>query len=245
MVSHAARLTRWDEDAAGVVLAAERSAHAVLLRSALQDAGFQVSAATVGTLREGPSALGAASLVLIEMHAGDKEVAAICARLHAVSDAALVVFGEDLHERDIVPVLEAGADDILSLPMRPVEVAARLRAVLRRVQSRAMAKTNGRIVSGDIEVSLEEHKAYRAGRELSLSPTEHRLLTLLVQEAGRPLSHAKLIAHVWGPEYVDCRHYLRLYIRYLREKIEDEPHAPRIILNEWGTGYRLQPQISA
>jgi two-component system KDP operon response regulator KdpE len=241
MVTSPEKRTRWNEEAASVLLAAERSAYVVLLRGALQDAGFQVTALSVDSLRSSP-VLNGASLILVEMRPGDATIAEVCGKLSLVNDAAVVVFGENLEERDIVPVLEAGADDLLSLPMRPSEVTARLRAVLRRVQSQAMARSNGTIVSGDLEVSLQDHRAFRKGRELSLSPVEHRLLTLLMQEAGRPLSHSKLISHVWGPEYVECRHYLRLYIRYLREKIEDQPHSPKIILNEWGTGYRLQPQ---
>ena len=95
-------------------------------------------------------------------------------------------------------------------------------------------------MAGDLEIRLDEHKVYRRGVPIELSPIEFRLLACLAREAGRVVSHAKLMAQVWGPEYVDCRHYLRLYIRYLRSKLEDDPRDPRLILTEWGVGYRFQ-----
>jgi two-component system KDP operon response regulator KdpE len=141
-------------------------------------------------------------------------------------------------------VFEAGADDYLVTPIRPVELNARLRAVLRRTADipvkRVQAET---LVAGDLEVRLKEHKVYREGELIDLSPIEFRLLSVLVQETGRAVSHSKLIAHVWGPEYVDCRHYLRLYVKYLRTKLEHDPKNPRLILSEWGVGYRFEPAL--
>jgi two-component system KDP operon response regulator KdpE len=99
------------------------------------------------------------------------------------------------------------------------------------------------LVAGDLEVRLKEHKVYRNGELVDLSPIEFRLLSVLVQETGRAVSHSKLIARVWGPEYVDCRHYLRLYVKYLRSKLEDNPKSPRLILSEWGVGYRFEPAL--
>lgn len=230
---------------ARILLAGEQRGYPKLLKGTLEAAGFTVVPADLATLLQKPEVLRDAALILLETKAGDSANVLLCQRIRELADTPLVVFGGNLGERDVVPALEAGADDIMVMPMRPVEVTARLRAVLRRIEKRSARVMDGRLVSGDIEISLEEKRAYRRGEPLNLSPIELRLLTLLAQEAGRPLSHARIIAQVWGPEYTDCRHYLRLYIRYLREKIEDEPHAPRIILNEWGTGYRLEPQAVA
>ena len=142
--------------------------------------------------------------------------------------------------------LDAGADDYLVMPIRPVELMARLRAVLRRTGDKRSGACQWATPRRRETWSwyLDEHKAFRKGAEIDLSPIEFKLLAMLVRETGRPVSHSRLIAQVWGPEYVDCRHYLRLYIRYLRAKIEDLPESPELIQNEWGVGYRFEPKAA-
>ena len=168
---------------------------------------------------------------------------AMCRRLRDSYPVPIVACSMSSREQDVVRALDAGADDYLAMPIRAVELMARLRAVLRRLGDNGKISANGqRMVAGDIEILLDEQKAFRRGAEIELSPIEFKLLALLVRETGRPVSHSKLIAHVWGPEYVDCRHYLRLYVRYLRAKLEDSPQSPELIQNEWGVGYRFEPK---
>jgi DNA-binding response OmpR family regulator len=182
------------------------------------------------------------SLILLEIVSPESHILNICRRLRARYSIPIVVCSTSAREPDVVRALDAGADDYLVMPIRPVELMARLRAVLRRTGDSAPAPVNGqRLVAGDLELVLDEHKAFRRGIEVDLSPIEFKLLAMLVRETGRPVSHSRLIAQVWGPEYVDCRHYLRLYIRYLRAKIEDLPESPELIQNEWGVGYRFEP----
>jgi DNA-binding response OmpR family regulator len=182
------------------------------------------------------------SLILLEIVSPESHVLNICRRLRARYPIPIVVCSTSAREQDVVRALDAGADDYLVMPIRPVELMARLRAVLRRTGDSAPVPVNGqRLVAGDLELVLDEHKAFRRGMEIDLSPIEFKLLAMLVRETGRPVSHSRLIAQVWGPEYVDCRHYLRLYIRYLRAKIEDLPESPELIQNEWGVGYRFEP----
>ncbi len=185
------------------------------------------------------------SLILLELLSSDSQMLSICRRLRERHAVPIVVCSTSSREQDVVRALDAGADDYLMLPIRPVELTARLRAVLRRSGDNGHTFANGqRLVAGDLELLLDEHKAFRKGSEIDLSPIEFKLLALLVRETGRPVSHSRLIAHVWGPEYVDCRHYLRLYVRYLRGKIEDSPQSPELIQNEWGVGYRFEPKPS-
>lgn len=183
------------------------------------------------------------SLVLMELMSPDSPMLSICRRLRDRYTVPIVVCSTSSREQDVVRALDAGADDYLMLPIRPIELTARLRAVLRRSGDNGHSSSNGqRLVAGDLELLLDDHKAFRRGTEIELSPIEFRLLASLVRDSGHPVSHSKLIAHVWGPEYVDCRHYLRLYVRYLRGKVEDNPESPELIQNEWGVGYRFEPK---
>jgi DNA-binding response OmpR family regulator len=213
------------------------------LAGALDGDQFQLGYAS--TEPEAFNALAASdpSLILIELLSPDSQMLSVCRHLRARCIVPIVVCSTSSREQDIVRALDAGADDYLVMPVRPVELMARLRAVLRRMGEAPPAPANGkRIVAGDLELVLDEHKAFRKGVEIDLSPIEFKLLALLVRETGRPVSHSRLIAHVWGPEYVDCRHYLRLYVRYLRAKVEDAPQSPELIQNEWGVGYRFEPK---
>lgn len=208
----------------------------------LAEEGFTLERASDGRRALELMGLAEPDLVLIDMAGPPADVWSLCSDIRRLHDTPIVVLSSDLREHDIVRALESGADDYIVMPVRPVELLARVRAVLRRAgEVSARRSTGDRIVAGDIELRLSEHRAYRRGAQLDLSPIEFKLLALLMKEAGRPVSHAKLIAHVWGPEYSDCRHYLRLYIRYLRTKIEKDPRNPQLILNEWGVGYRFEP----
>lgn len=190
--------------------------------------------------------LNAPSLVVIDLPIVDDGSLAFCETLREMFSTPVVICSISSKEWDIVRAFEAGADDYLPLPMSLVELRARLRATLRRCGEQASEHaTSGEIVAGDLRLSLDERRVYRRGHPIDLSPIEYRLLLSLMRESGRPVSHSKLLFSVWGPEYVDSRHYLRLYIRYLRSKVEDNPAKPELILNEWGTGYRFQAKPQA
>lgn len=165
----------------------------------------------------------------------------LCRELRDVTDAPIVLIASDGREADIVRAFELGADDYVLRPLRSRELAARVRALLRR----SNGVPDGRLRLGDLEANLDERRVYRHGQLVELSPIEFRLLVCLLREAGRVVNHGKLMAQVWGGQYVDCRHYLRLYIGYLRSKLEDDPRNPKLILNEWGIGYRLVAPTSS
>ena len=215
------------------------------LASAISDDHLQVQA--VASEAEALAVLSGSepSLILLEVSSPESQVLGVCRRLRARYAIPIVICSTSSREQDVVRALDAGADDYIVMPIRAAEIMARLRSVLRRTGDNTPAPVNGkRLVAGDLELLLDEHKAFRRGTEIDLSPIEFKLLALLVRETGRPVSHSRLIAQVWGPEYVDCRHYLRLYIRYLRAKIEDVPETPELIQNEWGVGYRFEPKAA-
>ncbi len=185
-------------------------------------------------------------LVVLSLPRVDASTLSICERIREAFNVALVICSHSAHEAAIVMGLEAGADDYLVMPMHPVEFAARLRAVVRRAKSTDFGQSDGdHLVAGELTVDLDNRRAVCKGRVIELSPTEFRLLTSLMRQAGRPVSHSKLLAQTWGPEYVDARNYIRLYIRRLRSKLEDDPDAPKLIVNERGIGYRFQPGAAA
>ena len=182
-------------------------------------------------------------LILVEPPSDQEQLLEACERVRQTTERPIVVLSNLSEELAITQALSAGADEYLVLPMREHELAARVRALARRM-SRAGA-TAAPAEFGGMVLSADEQSAEFCGRKFLLSPIEFRLLACLVSAQGKVVTHDYLMSHVWGAEYVNSRHYLHLYIRYLREKLEADRTNPRIILSEWGIGYRLQPVLEA
>ncbi len=142
-------------------------------------------------------------------------------------------------EEDRVRGLELGADDYVTKPFSPRELASRIKAVLRRSEMPAPADQSIIKVDDRLQIDFNRRQVIVEGKEIKLRPTEYRLLYHLVNNAGWTLPHETLLAKVWGHEYRDETHYLRLYITYLRQKIEEDPTHPKYILTERGLGYRF------
>ncbi len=142
-------------------------------------------------------------------------------------------------EDDRVRGLELGADDYVTKPFSPRELASRIKAVLRRSEMPASAEEAIIKVDDRLQIDFNRRRVIVDGEEIKLRPTEYRLLYHLVNNAGWTLPHETLLAKVWGHEYRDETHYLRLYITYLRQKIEEDPAHPKYILTERGLGYRF------
>jgi DNA-binding response OmpR family regulator len=142
-------------------------------------------------------------------------------------------------EEDRIRGLELGADDYVTKPFSPRELASRIKAVLRRSEMPAPAEQSIIEVDDRLKIDFNRRQVIVDGEEIKLRPTEYRLLYHLVNNAGWTLPHETLLAKVWGHEYRDETHYLRLYITYLRQKIEEDPANPKYILTERGLGYRF------
>jgi two-component system KDP operon response regulator KdpE len=142
-------------------------------------------------------------------------------------------------EDDKVRGLELGADDYITKPFGPREMASRIKAVLRRSEMPAAAEQSIVRVDDRLQIDFNHRQVIVDGRTIKLRPTEYRLLYHLVNNAGWTMPHETLLAKVWGHEYRDETHYLRLYITYLRQKIEQDPANPQYILTERGIGYRF------
>lgn len=178
-------------------------------------------------------------LVLLDIGLPDLDGYQVLTQLRAFSDVPVVMLTARDDTLDKVKGLELGADDYVTKPFDHLELLARVRAVLRRLDIPAPVSRAPSFRAGDLEVDFAAQEARLYGAPLSLTPTEYKLLYHLVRNAGRILPHGTLLAKVWGREYVDEVDYLRVYIRRLREKLGDDSEHPRYIRTERGLGYRF------
>jgi two-component system KDP operon response regulator KdpE len=160
-------------------------------------------------------------------------------RIRQVSTVPVIMLTVKADEEDKIRGLELGADDYVTKPFSPRELSSRIKALLRRLEMPSLpAKTVTRI-DDRLTVDFQRHEVLVDGKPIKLRPTEYRLLYHLISNAGWVMSHETLLSKVWGHEYRDESHLLRLYITYLRKKIETEPANPQYILTERGVGYRF------
>lgn len=155
------------------------------------------------------------------------------------SDVPVIMLTVRADEEDRVRGLELGADDYLGKPFSPRELAGRIKAVLRRAEMTPRVGQSIIEVDDDLSIDFARREVIVRGERVKLRPTEWRLLYHLVSNAGWVMSHNILLSKVWGPEYSDADHYVRLYITYLRQKIEEDSSDPKYILTERGMGYRF------
>lgn len=163
----------------------------------------------------------------------------VCQRIRQVSDVPIIMVTVKDEEMDKVRGLESGADDYITKPFGYMELLARARAVRRRHLGEAPSGQTRPLDVGELTFDFEKREVRRHGKPVPLTPTEYNLLYHLARNAGHVLSHGTLLRRVWGEEYMDEVDYLKVYIRRLRKKIEDDPQSPRYIVTERGLGYRL------
>ncbi|HUI77479.1 MAG TPA: response regulator transcription factor [Bryobacteraceae bacterium] len=210
------------------------------LRKSLNASGFDVEEA-----RNGEEAVGAVrqrsfDLVLLDMNMPGVGGVEACRKIRGLApQTGIVMVTVRDAENDKVDALEAGADDYVTKPFRLRELMARLRAVLRRTHGHEATQVSV-LTAGDLEIDLERHLLKRAGQPVHLAPKEFELLAFMMQNQGVPLTHARLLRSVWGPEYGSELEYLRSYVKMLRKKIENDSAKPEYILTEPWVGYRFR-----
>jgi DNA-binding response OmpR family regulator len=165
----------------------------------------------------------------------------VCRAIRAMSIVPIVMVTAETDTSDMVSGLEAGADDYVTKPVVPKELAARIRAHLRRVQLQGTVVTPTSETFGDVDLRREQGLVFKAGRELSLTKTEYNLLCEFADHPNVVLSRDQLLERVWGYDYLGDSRLVDAHVRRLRVKIEDHPDDPRIILTVRGLGYRLIP----
>jgi DNA-binding response OmpR family regulator len=216
----------------------------------LQLEGYNVLAASDGQQALTQIEQQMPDLVLLDVMMPKMDGFTVCNRVREFSNVPIIIVTARGQDQDKVRGLDLGADDYLTKPFNVDELLARVRAVLRRTQFTVKDSSQGvhtRAMIGDLDIDYSQHLVKMAGEEITLTPTEYRILAYLAQNAGRVLTQDLLLEHVWGGEYLGESHMLQVNINRLRRKLEVDPTHPRYILTKVGVGYYLtaQPGIVA
>jgi len=208
------------------------------VRVALEDEGWQIYEAD--TLHRGLIDTGTRkpNLIILDLGLPDGDGIDFILDVRTWSKVPIIVLSARVSETDKIKALDAGADDYLSKPFGVGELLARVRATLRR-QAQPLVGADGLIRFGDVTVDQQARLVTKAQQQVHLTPTEYRLLTVLVSNAGRVVTNPQLLREVWGPSHSESGHYLRIYMGHLRQKLEDDPAQPKYLLTETAVGYRI------
>jgi two-component system KDP operon response regulator KdpE len=209
------------------------------IRMNLELEGYQVIEANNGLKALDEARQHVPDLIIMDVMMPEMDGFETLRLLREVSTVPVILLTVKSEEEDKIQGLELGADDYITKPFSPRELSSRVNAVLRRAEWPAPAPRTVLRIDDWLEIDFNRHQVIVNGERIDLRPTEYRLLNHLVQNAGWVVPHETLLAKVWGYEYRDETHYLRLYINYLRKKIEPDPSNPKYILTERGVGYRF------
>ena len=210
-----------------------------LLRVTLEGNGYRVFEAASGQEGLVEAAQRRPDIVVLDLGLPDMDGLTVLQRLREWSEAPVLVLSVREGEEDKVGALDCGADDYMNKPFSTAELLARLRAARRRAQPVA---DNAVFHSGPLQVDLSGRLVTLKGKEIKLTPTEYSLLRLLVRNAGKVVTHRQILKEVWGPNYAEQTHYLRVYMAHLRGKLETDPSRPELLLTEPGVGYRMKAE---
>jgi two-component system KDP operon response regulator KdpE len=209
------------------------------IRMNLEHDGFQVGEAFNGKQAIQKIRDFTPDVILLDVMMPDIDGFEVLETIRDFSNVPVIMLTAKGEEDDRVRGLEGGADDYITKPFSPRELVSRIKAVLRRTEG-ATGSTHGLLeIDKRLKIDFDRREIWLEGKLVKLRPTEYRLLYHLVQNAGWVVSHDQLLQKVWGYEYRDEPHYVRLYINYLREKLEKDPANPVYILTERGVGYRF------
>ena len=209
------------------------------IRLNLEHDGFDVSEAATGAAALTQLRDSLPDLMLLDVMMPELDGFETLRLVREISSVPVIMLTAKGDEEDRVRGLELGADDYITKPFSPRELVSRVRAVLRRTEAAPASPHEPIHVDDRLKIDFDRRQIWVEGRLVQLRPTEYRLLYHLVQNAGWVVPHDQLLAKVWGYEYREETHYLRLYINYLRQKLEPDPAHPRYILTERGVGYRF------
>jgi two-component system KDP operon response regulator KdpE len=210
------------------------------LHSALVAHGYTVAVADDGATALETIATWAPDAIVLDLVMPGVDGYEVLRQTRTWSAVPIIVLSARGQEADKVAALDQGADDYLTKPFGMAELLARLRVMLRR----ARAGAPDQLTAGDVTIDLNRHLVFRRGDEVHLTPTEFDLLRVLASDAGKVLTHRQILERVWGSYAAENSQQLRVYINYLRRKLEDDPSHPRLIVTDPGVGYRLKADLA-
>ena len=210
------------------------------LRTGLSTHGFVVFEAGDG--RQGIIEAGVRKpdLIILDLGLPDMDGVTVIQQIREWSAMPIIILSARSAEQSKIEALDAGADDYLTKPFGLGELLARTRVALRHWLRMPEQNPSGVFVTGNLKVDLLNRWVHIGDKEIHLTPIQYRLLSVLVQHAGKVLTHRQILKDVWGPSHTESSHYLRIYMSQLRQKLEEDPTQPKYLLTESGVGYRLK-----
>ena len=223
-----------------IILVVDDEPHVLrLVKANLESSGYKVLTAADGERAIEMVEGEVPDLVILDLMLPKLDGYAVCRRVREFSTVPIIMLTARSAQVDLVHGFEMGADDYLTKPFSVDELLMRVQAVLRRSKWPEEILTRQGFKTGPIEIDFAQHRVTVDGEEVKLTPTEYRLLAYMASNANRVITHREMLRAVWGPEYGEESEYLRVYMRYLRQKLEAEPSNPRYLLTQPGAGYML------
>jgi two-component system, OmpR family, KDP operon response regulator KdpE len=210
------------------------------LRIVLEGQGYNFIEAQTGQEGLVQAATRSPDIILLDLGLPDIDGLEVTRRLREWSDIPIIVLSAREQEQDKIKALDAGADDYLTKPFGAGELLARIRVAIRHKVMRQADQGEPLFILDNLRVDMAQRQVYLNEQEVHLTPIEYKLLTVLIQNAGKVVTHSQLLKEVWGPSYSKETQYLRVYMTQLRHKLESDPARPRFLINEPGIGYRLK-----
>jgi len=223
-----------------IVVIEDDPAIRLFLRTGLGAHGFKVFEADNGKQGIIEAGIRKPDLIILDLGLPDMDGVEVIKTIRAWSVMPVIILSARSGEQHKIDALDAGADDYLTKPFGLGELLARIRVALRHSVNSPEQGENGVFTNGALKVDLLKRQVFVGDREIHLTPIQYRLLSVLVKNAGKVLTHQHLLKEVWGPSYSDNSHYLRIYMSQLRQKLETDPTQPKYLLTESGVGYRLK-----
>ncbi|ASF45391.1 response regulator [Methylovulum psychrotolerans] len=223
-----------------IVIIEDDPAIRLFLRTGLGAHGFKVFEAERGQQGIIEAGVRKPDLVILDLGLPDMDGVEVIKAIRAWSVMPIIILSARSAEQHKIDALDAGADDYLTKPFGLGELLARIRVALRHAVGGPAQDEGGVFVTGALKVDLLKRQVSIDGQDIHLTPIQYRLLTLLIKNAGKVLTHQYILKEVWGPSYKDNSHYLRIYMSQLRQKLEIDPTQPQYLLTESGIGYRLK-----